>query len=247
MAGGTLVVSRRENLFPHYKKRFEQLGFVDVTVTGVEKDGLYMLINELKPRLLLIGSAFHHIGTLYMTGELHRRFPKLNIAVISVGDFPPKLAPWFIWYGARSFVDLWEGLEEFYRGLQMVREGRQYISPLVQDLIDRQNEWPDTKGKATKRLMECLIMLCCGLEPEEIGKELHICRRTVYGHLDTLYGIFHAKNRVEMVALAWTMGLVTPEDIKFYSRRPEGLSLPKWAKIKMSMNKERAGKGIRRG
>lgn len=237
MAGGTLVVSRAEKLYPHFKKRFEQLGFDGVTVTGAEKDGLYMLINELKPRLLVIGSGFYQAGTPYMTGELHMRFPKLNIAAISTDDYPLSLAPWFIWHGVKSYVNLWEGLEEFYRGLQFVREGRQYISPLVQNIIERHHEWPDTRSKATKRQMECLIMLCCGFEPERIGKELHISRRTVYNHLDDLYGIFHVKNREEMIALAWSMGLVSPKDIRFYSRRPEGVRLPEWAEIKMSMNK----------
>jgi len=77
MAGGTLVVSRATNLFSHLKKRFEQLGFTDVTVTGVEKDGLYMLISELKPRLVIVGAEFYLSATPYMMSGLLRRFKGL--------------------------------------------------------------------------------------------------------------------------------------------------------------------------
>ena len=239
MAGGTLVVSRAEKLYPRFKKRFEQLGFNDVHVTGAEKDGLNFVINELEPRLVVISSGFYQAGTPYMSGELHKRFPKLNIAAVSVYDYPVSLAPWFIWHGVRSYVNLWEGYEEFHGGLQMVREGKQYISPVVQTLIDNYREWPDTESKYTKRQQECLIMLCCGLSPESIGEELHLSRKTVYNHIGFLYGTFHARNREEMIAIAWELGLVTKEDIRFYDRRAEKARLPEWAQIKLQMNREK--------
>jgi hypothetical protein len=57
-----LIVSRAIKLFPYYKKSLEELGFKDVEVTGEERDSLDMAINELKPRLVLVGSAFYHAG-----------------------------------------------------------------------------------------------------------------------------------------------------------------------------------------
>ena len=237
MTGGTLVVSRMENLFPQIKKRFEQLDFEKVTVTGAEKDELNMVINEMKPRLLLMSSAFNQGCTPFMTGELHRRFPKLNIAAVSVYDFPVKRAPWFIWHGAKSYCNLWEGYDEFHRGLQIVREGKPYISPEVQKLMDRFEEWPDTKDKATRRENECLLMLCCGYSAERIGNELHITRKSVNKTLGRLYNVFHAHSREEMVAAAWEMGLVTKEDIRFYDKKPDPAELPEWARIQIAMNK----------
>ena len=238
MGEGTLVVSKAVNLHSYYKKRLEQLGFSGVQVTGVRKDGLNMMINEVKPRLLLMGSGFYQAGTPYMIGELHRLFPKLYIAAISVYEFPLSLAPWFIWHGAKSYASLWEGYEEFHRGLQAVREGREYISPMVRKVIDSYPEWPETKGKITKRMRECLIMLCCGFGLERIGEELHISRKTVYNHLGLLYRTFSASSREEMIAIAWELGLVTTEDVRFYGREYGGIRLPEiavfpeWAVIK---------------
>jgi len=238
MPGGTLFVSRAINLLPHYKEQFEKtFGFKDFAVTDADKDGLNMVINDVKPRLLMMDSEFYQGGTAYMVGVLHNRFPALNVAVISFHDYPLSHAVWFIWHGAKSYVHLWDGYEEYKRGIEAVRDGKKYISPPVKDLIEHQNEWPDTKCKTTKRQMECLVMLCNGLTPEQIGDELHVSRKTVNNHLDSLYDVFHAHNREEMVAIAWVLELVTVKDIRFYSRKPFDRPLPEWAAVKKKIDK----------
>jgi DNA-binding NarL/FixJ family response regulator len=237
MPGGTLMVSRATKLFPHVKKRLEDLGFSDVEVTGEEKDSLNMVINEMKPKLILMGSSFYQAGTPYMLGELLHQFPKLNIAALSIHDFPESLATWFIWRGVKSYVDLWNGYEEFHLGLQEVRQGKNYISPNVRHLMDLFPEWPDTKDKITKRQLEIVVFLCNGFIPEHIGEEMHITRRTVTSHLQDIYKMFHVKNREEMVARAWELGLVTEKDMRFIDRKHNDEILPEWAVIKQKMNR----------
>ena len=81
--GGTLLVSRTSALLPHYKKRLEEVyGFNDVSVTDVDKDGLNSIIAELKPKIVLMSSWFYQAGTPYMTGELLKLFPKLNLGCV---------------------------------------------------------------------------------------------------------------------------------------------------------------------
>ena len=236
MAGGTLVVSNDICLHPFYQGELEGMGFTDVSVTATKKDGLNFVINDTKPRLVIMGSSFYSIGTPYMIGELHKLFPKLNIAAVSFHGFPLSIAPWFIWYGAKSYVNLLEGHSEFLQGMRMVREGRQYVSPMVQACIDHCPEWPDTSDNLTKRKMECLVMLCCGFTPERIGEELDLSRQTINNHLVSLYKVFHVRSREEMVAVAWELELVTPDDMRFYDKKPEDRPLPKWAEVKRKCN-----------
>jgi DNA-binding NarL/FixJ family response regulator len=230
--GGVLALSRAVGLHTEIKKQLEELGFKDVTVTDKENDELNTIICNKDPRLVMIDSWFYQDGTSCRIGELVKLFPKLNIAVVSVHDFPASRAQWFIWDGAKSYLNLWEGSEEFQRGLRVVREGGRYISPKVQKLIDHRDEWPDTKSKTTKRQKECLVMLCCGIIPLQIGELLNISKRTVDNHLNSLYRTFHVGSREEMVALAWEMELVTTKDIHLYNRKKERLPLPEWAEVK---------------
>jgi DNA-binding CsgD family transcriptional regulator len=239
MPGGTLIVSRAKNLFPYYKKSLEDAGFKDVEITGEEQDSLNMVINEKKPRLLLVGSGFYHAATPLRMGELLKLFPKLNIAAVSLGEFPYEIAVWFIWHGVKSYLDFWEGEKEFYKGLEEVRNGNSYISPNVRRLLDLFPAWPDVEAKATKRHHEVLVLLCRGYLIQEIGSSLHISRNCVNAHLKHMYKIFHVRNREEMVSMAWELGLVTSRDC-FYRRKNDDWPLPEWAEVKrkLAMSRE---------
>jgi len=205
---GVLVVIRYAELHMKIKEWLEALSFRDVMITDRENEALNTVINTVNPRLLMIDSWFYHEATLFRVGELAGLFPNLNIAVFSFNDFPVSRAPFFIWGGAKSYLNLLEGYDEFIRGLRIVREGKQYISPKVQKLIDERGEWPEIKSKMTKRQRECLIMLCNGYKIKQIGTLLHISRSTVYNHLNDLYKIFHTNNRTDMVAHAYKMRLI---------------------------------------
>jgi DNA-binding NarL/FixJ family response regulator len=239
MSGGTLMISRAEKLFPHIKGRLEDLGFLNVDITGEEKDSLNRVINEKKPALVLMGSGFYKAGTPYMTGRLLKNFPKLNIAAINVGDFPDDLAIWFIWRGVKSYVNLLEGFEEFHQGLRDVRQGKPYIAPDVQRLMDDFPEWPKTPNDVTRRQMEVLILICNGFIPGSIAGTLQVSRATVNWHLQELYNTFHVNSREELIRTAFVLKLVTEKDLIFYDREIIIEPLPEWAVIKQKMNKGR--------
>jgi DNA-binding NarL/FixJ family response regulator len=237
LPGGTLIVSRNEKLFPYYIKRLEAVGFEGVTATGEEKDSLDMVIRAERPRLVLLGSGFYHAGTPYMAGQLLKRFPKLSLAAVSLAEFPDSLAVWFIWRGAKSYVNLLEGLEEFYAGLEAIRQGKPYIAPGARRLMDEFPEWPRTPDALTKRRLEVLIMICNGFIPERIGDSLHVSRATVNYHLQELYNTFHVKSREELIKTAFGLRLVTDKDLVFNDRKKGLGPLPEWAERKLKMER----------
>lgn len=234
--GGVLVVARAKELHAEYKAWLEKFGFTDVLVTDKKNDALNTIIIDNNPRLVIFDSGFYQAGTPRRIGELLRLFLKLNIAVVTLDEFPLSQAVWFIWEGANSYINLWEGYEEFCRGFRLVLAGNSYISPKVKKLLEQFDEVPDIKDKVTKRQKECLILLCCGLTPLEIGEALYISKNTVDNHLNSLYRTFHIETREEMIALAWEMELVTVKDIRFYKRKKERIKklrkLPQWAVVK---------------
>ncbi|MCL2479843.1 MAG: LuxR C-terminal-related transcriptional regulator [Treponema sp.] len=232
-------MSRWEKLFSYYKTRLEQLGFQNVHVTGEEKDSLNMVLNELKPRLILMGSGFYSAATPYMVGQLKRNFPRINIAVINIDVFPDDMAPWFVWFGAKSYVNWQEGEEEFILGLEEVRQGNTYVAPNVKRLVDSL-EGPEIKGKPEKRQMEVLMLLCNGFIPLQIGEKLHISKRTVDWHIEELKKVFGVQTREELISFAFYLDLVTKEDLCFLERKIKIRPLPKWTVIKQRTgNRER--------
>ena len=216
MKGGTLLVSRAVKLHADHKKRLEELGFKDVSVTALDKDALNMLINELKPSLLIVESRFYKSATPYMMALLKRKFKDLNIAVVSIYDYPTDLAMKFVINGINSYVNYFDGKSQFYRGLDCMRERKQFISPSVQERIENRLELPPVSSEISDRQIEVLRLLCNGFTSIEIADELFISKRTVEFHKAELFNNFGTRNENELIRVALYLGLIKIDELDFY-------------------------------
>ena len=240
MSGGTLLVSRHTKCFPIFTTFFEELGYTDVHATDKDKDALNMLINEIEPRHVFVDSMFYYAATPRMMGLLLQSFPKICfVAVTLLNPFPDNLARWFIYNGIKSYIKLTDGIEQFKQGLRCIREGKSYVAPVVQTLINAFPEWPELKSNADRRQLEVLVMLCNGNSPDDIADCLHITRKTVDWHLEQLKKVFHAHNQVQLASAAFCQDVVTKEDLCFFSRNKILVKLPEWAECKIGMRNEK--------
>jgi DNA-binding CsgD family transcriptional regulator len=242
MNAGVLLISRKINLFPLYKSYFEEMGFFNVHITDKDKDGLNMHINELKPSRLFIASDFYSIGTPYMVGLLHKMFPKKIITAVTTDGFPDELAAWFIFHGAKSYVNFLDGVDEFNRGLKHILQGDDYLSPVIRQIIDNLEEWPDCNLNVTKRQKEILLMLCNGYSRKKMQIELQISEFTVHYHIKELMSIFHVHSREDLIKIAHCLDIVTKKHLCFYENKKYLSALPDWARKQIEINK---GKGNR--
>jgi len=218
MVGGTLAVSRAVNLHGFYREKLEGSGFTNVTVTATDKDGLNMIIREIKPRLLLLDSIFYKCCTPFMMADLHKQFPKLNIAVISMTDFPDDLAMYFIVNGARSYVNLWEGIEQFLKGLETIRRGDNFVSPEVQRRIELRTEYPEPSGRLTDRQVEIIKLVANGFTGAEIAETLFISERSVDNRKSEIYMAMNVRNENELIRVAIFLGIIKADELYFYGR-----------------------------
>jgi len=217
MTGGTLMASRAVNLHGHIKKRLETLGFDNVTVTAAEKDGLNSLIRELRPKLVLMGSRFYQCCTPFMMADLHKQFPKLNIAGISVCEFPDDLAMYFIINGAKSYVNFWDGPEQFYKGLDEIRKGHEFVSQNVQRRIDMRTYYPTATGKLTNRQIDIIRLIANGFTASEIADTLHMSVRSVESRKKETYTALNVRNENEVIRIALYMGIINADELDFFA------------------------------
>jgi DNA-binding NarL/FixJ family response regulator len=216
--GGTLMVSRSVNNQSHYKMKLEELGFPDVTVTALESDALDFLIRDLQPDLLMMAARFYERSTPFMMGRLKRRFPKIKMAALSLENYPPEIAMWFSFNGIKSYDTAFDGFEQFYEGLEIIRKGRDYISPSVQERIDLRDVKPEPADDYTARQEEVMHLICGGWKDEEIAHNLHISRRTVDTHKTEIFTMLNVRNATELIGVALKLGIVKLDEIVFYPR-----------------------------
>ena len=207
MTGGTLFISRAEPLFPYIETRFEKLGFAGFSVTGEEKDSLNYVIAEKKPRLVLVESVFYYGSTPYMMRKLLGKFPKLNIAALSFLNYPDDLAMWFIINGVKSYANMYEGMDEFRKGLEAIRDGKQYTAPRVQRRIEIRKEFPEAARELTPRHIEVARLLGNAFSTVEIADTLHISVRTVEKDKQEIYRRLNIRNENEIIRTGLFLGL----------------------------------------
>jgi len=218
MPGGTLVVSRAVNNHSYYKKRFEALGFPDVTVTALEKDALSSLIRNVKPNLIVMGARFYQCCTPFLMGKLHKDFPKINTAALCIGEYPADLAMYFVVNGIKSYITSFDGVDQFYNGIDEVRKGRNYVSPAVLARMDMRQNYIMPAGEITGREREVIRLICCGYKDLEIGDTLHISRKTVDIHKTNIFTSLNVRNAVELIIAALTLQIVSLDELYFYPK-----------------------------
>ena len=111
MIGGTLIVTKKISRHQDFVKKFEALGFPNVSITSLDKDALYFLIDE----------------------------------------YPADLGMMFIINGAKSYVDINDGENQYEKGLLSVRNGNRYTSPSAQNRLEEKESQRRLKRKR-KRL-----------------------------------------------------------------------------------------------
>jgi DNA-binding NarL/FixJ family response regulator len=238
MKGGTLVVSRLTKWFPFFKSYLEELGYADVITTDKEKDALNMFINQIKPKIVLIDSIFYSGGTPFMVYKLIKSFRKIHFSVFSFSFFPDNRAVWFVFYGVESYVKMSDGPDELNRGLKCICEGKKYIPPDVQELVDAFPELPELKGDVENRHNDVLLLLCNGMTTLEISSNLHISKRTVDWHIEELYKIFNVHSREALIGMAFYLDVISKDDISFtFAKKERTLKLPAWAENQRKINK----------
>jgi DNA-binding NarL/FixJ family response regulator len=193
-----------------------ELGFSNFEITGEERDSLHSLINNMKPRLVVVGSGFYECCTPHMMRLLLKKFPRLNIAAASVFcKYPADLAMWFVINGVKSYLNFFEGPEEFYRGLKIVWEGREYVSPQVTRHIEMRREMPRPAGNITPRHIEVIRLLCNGFTGREICRVLAISEQTLYVDKTKIYTNLNVRNENELIRVALFFEWIKEKELRF--------------------------------
>ncbi len=238
MIGGTLVASRDTNNHSYLKKKMERLGFTNVHTTNADKDGLTFMIQETKPDALLMCARFYQCSTPYMIGQLHRKFPKLYLSVMSIGEYPADLAMYFIINGAKAYISSFDGVKQFCDGMKAIMHRRKFIPLSVQKRIDIRKEYPAPARKLTKILTEVLRCICNGFSNEDIADNLAISYRTVETHRKELYRTLNARTPFDLFITAIELGIVTIEELVFRHRNLVCTPLPEQKRRKKHDDKD---------
>ncbi len=108
--------------------------------------------------------------------------------------------------------------DELIAAVRVVARGEALLSPgpaarLVADVVSRPERLratPEELEELTAREREVVALVACGLSNEEIGEQLVVTRATAKTHVSRALCKLHARDRAQLVVLAYEAGLVRP-------------------------------------
>lgn len=127
---------------------------------------------------------------------IRHKQPKTKVVMLSSYDMPIYQQE-ALKHGAASYIDKSASSDELVEKLVSIDKGHKTEAVPLLDAL-------------TKREVEIIKAIGTGKTKHEIAKELYISERTLYNHIQNIYGKLGAKNAIEAYNKAIALGYITP-------------------------------------
>jgi DNA-binding NarL/FixJ family response regulator len=192
----------------------------DIEVVGEAGTGAeaVALVTRLKPDVVLMDIRMPDGDGLWATEQIAAdpALAKTHIVIVTTFELDEYVGQ-AIRAGASGFLVKDTEPVELIRAVRVVAGGEALLSPgvtkrLLERLAGTLTEAPDTAQLSvlTEREREVLGLVGLGLTNDEIGQRLFLSPLTAKTHVSRIMSKLLARDRVQLVVVAYETGLVTP-------------------------------------
>jgi DNA-binding NarL/FixJ family response regulator len=149
--------------------------------------------------------------------RIHRQYPKLRVILFSASVISAGMAARYVGWNHGSYLSLRVGEKEIRESLEAVFNGERVFPPLVRNRVDEYSRLPEIDPYLTRREIEIVRCIADGKTVKEVSNALMVSEHTVTNHLCTVYQKFGTRNRVEVLKLAVSKGILPVDDVMAYT------------------------------
>lgn len=208
-----------------------------VTVVGEALAGeqALELVERLRPDVVVIDALAYRIDAVELAGRMVRKFGVDVPAIMLLANVPEDRLLETFRSGVRALLLRQSSSDELVAAVQMVAAGYVLMAPsqvpsneLRNALMDPDEDYAANDGidGLTAREFDVLELVAQGLSNFEISEVLSVSESTVKSHVRSTLAKLGLRNRVQLVILAYRLGLAgrrrgTPVDEAAYGLRGE--------------------------
>jgi DNA-binding NarL/FixJ family response regulator len=196
-------------------------GEIDISVSAEAADGedAVALAEQLRPDVVLLDLDLPGIGGLEAARQIHDspHGAQINVLLLASRTSDDDLFA-ALRAGALGFVPKSVNPAELVAAVRTVSGGEAHLTPsatrrlIAEYVAQPQPQLPTAEqlDELTAREREVMAMVAAGLRNDEIAEHLVISPATVKTHVSRALRKLHARDRAQLVAIAYRFGLVRP-------------------------------------
>ncbi|MFC9749045.1 response regulator [Streptomyces niveus] len=190
----------------------------DLDVVGEAGTGAQAvrLVRELRPDVVVMDIRMPGMDGIEATGLITAGPESARVVVLTTFDDDEYVYA-ALRAGASGFLIKDMSLEGILSAIRVVAAGEALIAPsvtrrLIEEFAARPEPAPPARAVAgiTGREREVLVLVGRGMSNSEIAERLVISVATAKAHVARLFSKLDARDRVQLVIIAYEMGLVAP-------------------------------------
>ncbi|MCX7838373.1 MAG: response regulator transcription factor [Anaerolineae bacterium] len=186
----------------------------DIQIIGQAEDGqrAIELVSQMSPDIILMDIQMPGMNGLDATREIHRRFPRARVLVLTQYENKEYVLP-LLRAGAVGYIPKSARANELIEAIRTVYTEGAYLPPrITQTVVTSLSEFSTSPANTlplTEREIQVLRLVAEGLNSREIAERLNISVKTVDTHRANIMEKLDVHNTAELIKVAIQKGLVS--------------------------------------
>ena len=192
-----------------------------LSVVGEAGDGVeaVKMAGELDPDVILMDIAMPRLNGIEATEQIKTKHPRIAILILTAYDNDEFIFA-LLRAGAAGYLLKSVSGDDLIQAIRAVYKGEPVLDPAVaKKVIDYFKMPGEAQGISrpsehfTTREIDIIKLAAKGMSNKNIADELHLSRRTVEGHLRTIFNKLGVGSRTEAVLYGLRKGWFSMEDL----------------------------------
>lgn len=193
----------------------------DLKVIGEAGDGeeAVQLVTEMQPDVVIMDIAMPRLNGIEATRQIKLIRPATAVLILSAYD-DDQYVFGLLEAGAAGYLLKHSSGEELARAIRAVHKGEPVLDPIITRKVinhfrrsGKVREPERSSESLSQREKDVLRLAATGMSNKDIASELHLSKRTIEGHLRTIFNKLGVGSRTEAVLYSLRKGWFDLEDL----------------------------------